>query len=250
MTDNVVDLAEASADQLVAIVGYSTCGKSASLRNIKNQERWLYLNCESGKRLPFKNKFNSITITDPMHVQDYLQDCIDNSGEIDGVIIDSITFLMDMFESVYVVNSANTMAAWGAYQQFFKKIMQELIPKLNKPVIIIAHVKDELDEKNMEMKTFIPVKGALKNTGIEAYFTTVVAAKKVPIKELEKYKSTMLIITDEEKELGFKHVFQTRHTKATTGERIRSPMGMFERTETYVDNDAQILLDHLKVFYG
>ena len=250
MTDNVVDLAEASADQLVAIVGYSTCGKSASLRNIKNQERWLYLNCESGKRLPFKNKFNSITITDPMHVQDYLQDCIDNSGEIDGVIIDSITFLMDMFESIYVVNSANTMAAWGQYQQFFKKIMQELIPKLNKPVIIIAHVKDELDEKNMEMKTFIPVKGALKNTGIEAYFTTVVAAKKVPIKELEKYKSEMLIITEEEKELGFKHVFQTRHTKATTGERIRSPMGMFARTETYVDNDAQILLDHLKVFYG
>lgn len=247
MTDTV---AEASADQLIAIVGYSTCGKSASLRNIKNQERWLYLNCESGKRLPFKNKFNSVTITDPMHVQEYLQDCIDNPGEVDGVIIDSITFLMDMFESIYVVNSANTMAAWGQYQQFFKKIMQELIPKLNKPVIIIAHVKDELDEKNMEMKTFIPIKGALKSTGIEAYFTTIVAAKKVPLKELEKYKSEMLVISEEEKELGFKHVFQTRHTKATTGERIRSPMGMFARSETYVDNDAQILLDHLKVFYG
>ena len=247
MTDEVK---EASADQLIAIVGYSTSGKSASLRNIKNQERWLYLNCESGKRLPFKNKFQTLTITDPMHVHDYLQDCIDNSDQIDGVVIDSITFLMEMFESVYVINSANTMAAWGAYQQFFKKIMQELIPKLNKPVIIIAHVKDELDEKNMEMKTSIPVKGSLKNTGIEAYFTTVVAAKKVSIKELEKYASEMLIITEEERELGFKHVFQTRHTKATTGERLRSPMGMFARTETYVNNDAQILLDHLRAFYG
>lgn len=250
MTETISDVAEATADQLIAIVGYSTAGKSASLRNIKNQERWLYLNCESGKRLPFKNKFNSVTITDPLHVHEYLQDCIDNADQIDGVIIDSMTFLMEMYESVYVINSANTMAAWGAYQQFFKKIMQELIPKLNKPVIIIAHVKDELDEKNAEIKTSIPVKGALKNNGIEAYFTTVVAAKKVSIKELEKYSSGMLIITEEERELGFKHVFQTRHTKATTGERIRSPMGMFARTETYVDNDAQILLDHLKAFYG
>lgn len=35
-------------DQLIAVVGYSSTGKSASLRNIKNQDRWVYLNCESG----------------------------------------------------------------------------------------------------------------------------------------------------------------------------------------------------------
>jgi len=35
---------EGSLDQLVLIVGYSTQGKSDSLRNIRNQERWVYLN--------------------------------------------------------------------------------------------------------------------------------------------------------------------------------------------------------------
>lgn len=240
---------EGSLDQLILIVGYSTQGKSASLRNIRNQERWVYLNTESGKRLPFKNKFNRINITDPYDVLAYMDECIANKDDVDGIIIDSMTFLMDMFETQYVIGSANTMAGWSAYQQFFKSVMQQKVAAFGKPVIIIAHVRDELDEKNQEMKTAVPIKGALKNNGVEAYFTTVVAAKKIPLKELEKYGSKMLVITDEERELGYKHVFQTRITKGTTGERIRSPMGMFERSETYIDNDAQVLLDHLQEFY-
>ncbi|MNE86862.1 hypothetical protein D3C80_1839960 [compost metagenome] len=59
-----------------------------------------------------------------------------------------------------------------------------------------------------------------------------------------------MIITDEDKELGYKHVFQTRPTKTTTGERIRSPMGMFSRDQTFMDNDAQLLLDHLNRYYA
>ena len=81
-------------------------------------------------------------------------------------------------------------------------------------------------------------------------FSTVVATKKVPIKELEKYQNDLLHISDEERELGFKHVFQTKITKGTTGERIRSPMGMFAKEQTYIDNDAQLLLDHLDKFYN
>lgn len=248
MSEEPEDL-EGSLDQLVLIVGYSTQGKSASLRNIRNQDRWVYLGTEAGKRLPFKNNFNRVTITDPYEVIQFFDECIENKDDVDGIIIDSMTFLMDMYETQYVLASANTMAGWQNYQQFFKQIMQEKVALFGKPVIIIAHVKDELDEKNAEIKTTVPIKGALKNNGVEAYFTTVVAAKKVPIKELEKYGSSMLVITDEERELGYKHVFQTRITKGTTGERIRSPMGMFDRSETYIDNDAQVLLDHLNHFY-
>jgi hypothetical protein len=239
-----------SIDQLILVVGYSTTGKSASLRNIRNQDRWVYLGTEAGKRLPFKNKFNSVRITDPYEVISYLDDCIEHSDQVDGAVIDSMTFLMDMFETMYVVNSANTMAGWGNYQQFFKTVMQEKVARFGKPVIITAHVKDDLDEKNMEMKTAVPIKGALRNNGVEAYFSTVVAAKKVPIKELEAYGSNLLTITDEERELGYKHVFQTRITKGTTGERIRSPMGMFDKSQTYMDNDCQLLLDHLQKFYS
>lgn len=75
------------------------------------------------------------------------------------------------------------------------------------------------------------------------------AAKRVPLKELEKFSNGMLDITEDEKELKYKHVFQTRPTATTVGERIRSPMGMFTREQTYIDNDCQSLLDHLNQYY-
>jgi hypothetical protein len=238
-------------DQLVLVVGYSATGKSASLRNIRNQERWLYLNTEAGKRLPFKNKFDAKRVEDPHQVLeafDYVTN--DVPTNYDGVIIDSATFLMNMFESMYIVGAANTMAAWGNYGQFFKTLMQDKIIKFAKPAIITAHVRDELDEKAMEMKTSVPIKGSTKNEGVEAYFSTIVASKRMTLKDLEPFKSKLLTITDEEKELGFKYVFQTRLTAKTTGERIRSPMGLFDKNQTFIDNDCQVLLDHLHSFYG
>ncbi len=87
------------------------------------------------------------------------------------------------------------------------------------------------------------------NTGREAYFSCVVASKKVPIKELESYGSNLLDITDEDRMLGFKYVFQTKLTKDTTHERIRSPMGMFTTAQTFMDNDIQKLIDHLHGYY-
>ena len=236
-------------NQLVLISGFSASGKSASLRNIKNQENWVYLNCEAGKALPIKNKFKNITITDPMHVHEYFRECIKNQDQIDGIVIDSLTFLMDMYESQYVLTSSNTMKAWGDFAQFFKTLMQELVPQFKKPIIFIAHVKDELDEKNMEIKTSVPIKGSIKGTGVESYFSTVVSTKKVSIKELESFNSDLLEISEEERELGWKHVFQTRITKATLGERIRSPMGRFNKSQTYMDNDALLPLDHLTNIY-
>ena len=202
------------------------------------------------KKLPFKNKFITVTVTDPMEVFDYFQQAIDNPDQVEGIIVDSLTFLMEMYESQYVLTSANTMKAWGDYQQFFKRLMQEYVPKFGKPVIFTAHVKDETDETTLETKTFIPVKGALKGTGIEAYFSVIVSTKRVPLKELKDYGNPMLPITEEDEILGYKHVFQTRLTKKTTGERIRGPMGLFTRQETFIDNDCELLLKKLKNFYS
>lgn len=247
--DTVVEAGEQN-DQLVCIVGYSGTGKSASLRNIRDQEHWIYCGTEAGKRLPMRHRFRDggYRIGDPFQVHEAF-DAYTNDDNVKGIVVDSVTFMMDMFESQYVLTSSNTMQAWSQYAQFWKTLMQQKVIAFAKPTIMIAHVLDTLDEKNMEIKTSIPVKGSLKNQGLEAYFSTIVAAKKIAIKELEKYGSKMLTITDDEKELGYKHVFQTRPTKATIGERIRSPMGMFDKAETYIDNDAQLLLDHLADFY-
>lgn len=236
-------------DQLVLIVGYSASGKSASLRNIRDQDKWLYLNCEAGKRLPFRNNFAQYRIEDPYQIHEAF-DHGTNNPDVKGIITDSLTFLMDMYETQYVLPSSNTMQGWSNFAQYFKILMQQKVTAFAKPTIFTAHVSDVLDEKAMEIKTYVPIKGSLKNNGVEAYFSTVVAAKRMPIKDLKGYENSMLNITDEELDLGYKHVFQTRPTKTTTGERLRSPMGMFSKSETFIDNDAQLLLDHLDKFYN
>lgn len=236
--------------QLVLISGYSATGKSASLRNIRNQEKWYYLGCESGKSLPFKNSFKNLKIEDPYQVYEAFDYATEHPDECEGIIIDSLTFLMDMFESKYVLTSSNGMKAWSEYGQFFKNLMQDKVLKFGKPTVILAHTQDFIDDKTLETKTYVPIKGSLKANGIESYFTTIVSTKKMPLKDLEPYSNDMLHITEDEELLGFKYCFQTKLTKQTLGERIRSPMGMFKKEETYIDNDVQILLDHLKQYYS
>lgn len=236
-------------DQLVLISGVSGTGKSASLMNIRNQENWLYLGTEAGKRLPFKNKFQNFRISDPYQIIEGFDYGI-SEPEVEGIIVDSLTFMMDMYESMYVLNSANTMAAWGNFQQYFKEIMQQKVVQFGRPVIFTAHTKDDIDEKTADRITAVPIKGALRGNGVESYFSTVVSTKKMALKDLKDYSNDLLHITEEDILVGYKHVFQTRITKNTTGERIRGPMGLFSVKETFIDNDAQLLLDHLHKFYS
>ena len=209
----------------------------------------MYLNCEAGKRLPFRNKFKNFTVVDPIQVYEAFTHANGNP-DFDTIVVDTLTFLMDMYESKYVLGSENTMAAWGNYAQYFKVLMQDYVAASDKQVIFLAHTRSDLDEKAMEMKTHVPIKGSLKNNGLEAYFSTVVSTKKETLKDLEPYKSDLLTISEQDELLGYKHVFQTQLTKKTIGERIRSPMGLFTPQQTFMNNDVQLLLDHLKAYYA
>lgn len=236
-------------DHLFLIGGESGSGKSASLMNLPNHERVMYLNCEAGKKLPFRNRFKTFVITDPYQVYEAFDHAYKNP-DFDVIVIDTLTFLMDMFESQYVLTAADTQKAWGQYAQFLKVLMQDKVASSDKAVIFLAHTRSELDTKAMEMKTSVPIKGSLKNNGVEAYFSCVVATKKVDLKDLEPYKSPLLRITEQDELLGYKHVFQTQLTKATIGERIRAPMGLFDRSQTFIDNDAGLLLKHIQEYYA
>ena len=235
-------------DNLVLIGGVSGAGKSACLRNIKDQEGVLYLNCESGKKLPFRNKFMSKVITDPYHIfEGFIW--AETQPQIHTIVIDSLSFLMDMFVSVHIMNSADSRSQWQAYQEFFKELMQQKVASSTKNVIIITHIAEDLDEEKGIRTEQAVVKGGLKGTGVEAYFSLNVTARAMPIKELEKYPSEFLNITDDERDVGYKHVFQVRKTKETTGSRIRGPMGLFPQGTVYTDNCAQMLLDVVHDFY-
>lgn len=236
----------------VLISGESGTGKSASLRNLRGQEGVLYINCEGGKPLPFKNKFKRITIDDPEEIFDIFDQVIaDSSKRFHTIVIDTVSFMMNRFESVHVLGSANTMAAWANYGQFFPKLMYEYVAKFHGYTIMLAHLESVLNEDTGKWNISVPVKGNLKKNGLEAYFTTVVNARKVPLKDIEKdsVEGKLLKITDRDRNLGYKHVFQTRTTKQTVGDRIRSPFGLFSDDETYIDNDAQIVIDQLKEYY-
>jgi hypothetical protein len=236
-------------DNLVLLGGKSATGKSASLMGLNNPQGVMYLNCEAGKKLPFKSKFVELVVTDPTQVYQAFDEA-EQMPEIHTIVVDSLTFLMEMFESVYVVNSANTMAAWGSYAQFYKNLMQQYVAKSTKNVIFIAHTADTLNEGEMVMETKVPVKGSLKGVGLESFFSVVIASKKVPLKTLKGYESPMLVITPEEEALGFKYVFQVKITKESVNERLRGPLGLFVTQETFIDNNMQLVLDRLHSYYN
>lgn len=242
-------MSQETNDNLVLICGKSATGKSASLMGIKNPEGVMYLNCEAGKKLPFRAKFKQFTVTDPLQVLEAF-DAAENMPDVHTIVIDTVTYLLEMYESVYVINSPNTMKAWGDFSQFFKTLMQDRVAKSTKNVIFLAHTADRLNESEMAVETAVPVKGSLKNNGIESYFSLVIASKKVPLKALKDYGSELLTITPEEEALGFKYVYQTKLTKDTVGERIRGPLGMFETKETFIDNNVQLVLDRLHAYYN
>ena len=235
-------------DNLVLVVGKSATGKSACLMGLKNPTGVMYLNCESGKKLPFRSKFKEFTITDPLQVYEALQKA-EEMPEIHTIVIDTSTYLMDMYESLYVVNAANGQKAWGDFAQYFKNLMQQYVAKSTKNVIFLAHTADVLNESEMTVEVRVPVKGSLKANGIESFFSQVIATKKMKVKDLKPYANPLLTITAEEEALGFKHVFQTRLTKETVGERLRGPMGMWDKEETYIDNNIQLVLDRLYEYY-
>ena len=216
---------------------------------LQNPEGVMYLNCESGKRLPFKTKFKQYIITDPLQVLEAF-DHAESSPEIHTIVVDSLTYLLDMYESMYVLNAANTMKAWGDFSQYFKVLMQQKVAGSTKKVIFTAHTSETLNENEMAIETKVPVKGSLKNNGIESYFSLVIASKKVPLKSLKDYKSDLLTITPEEEALGFKYVFQTKITKDTVNERLRGPLGVFDTKETYIDNNMQLVLNRLDEYYA
>lgn len=240
-------MTDVQSDMTVLICGDSGAGKTSSLEFLKDQEGVMYLNCEAGKLAPFKASWKPYTITDPYQVETAFE-VAETKPEIHTIIIDGLNYLMDMFESVHVIGATNTMQQWGAYGQFMKNLMQQCIATSTKRVLVLAHVDKVLDEASMEFQYAVPIKGAMKGK-IESYFTTIVYAKKMPIKKLAGIENDMLDIDEDNEADGYKHVFQTRPTKETVNEKMRGPKRLWKRNEVFINNDAQKLLEHLNEFY-
>jgi len=208
----------------------------------------MYLNLEVNKDLPFPAKFKQYNVTDPLQVIEAITKA-ESMPDIHTIVIDSLTFMLDQWKTRYLFSAKDTQKAWGQFAEFFKTLMTMHVAKSTKTIIFTAHTLTTLNEQTMMMETKVPVQGALKNNGIEAFFSTIVYTKVLPVTTLKNFANPNLTFTEDEEEIGIKHVFQTRLTKETVGDKIRSNMGMWEKNETYIDNDAQVLIDRLTNYY-
>lgn len=234
---------------LILITGKSTTGKSTSFMHMENREGVVYLNCENNKALPFpKRGMKTYNITDPHQVPNTII-AAEEKEDIHTIIVDSLTFLMDMYETQYVNTATNTQKAWGQYASFFREMMQAAVAKSTKRIIFTGHTSD-IQVSEYVTETRVKVKGSLNDRGIESFFTSVVSTKRMEIRDLEEFDNDLLNITPEEEAVGFKYVFQTLLTKETAKESIRSPVGMWKRNETYIDNNIEHVLNRLAEFYS
>ena len=97
-------------DHLVLIAGTSASGKSASLRNLDKPEGVVYLGTEANKKLPFNSKFKIYNVTDPLQLNSAFEE-LEEKENIHTIVVDSLTFLMDAYESQYVLTATNGMKA-------------------------------------------------------------------------------------------------------------------------------------------
>lgn len=233
---------------IVLICGEPNTGKSTSLMLLENQDKMAYLNADL-KELPFRSKFKvNVEIADALDVLNYIDD-IEDEPSVEGGVLDTITFLMSMYERQYVKTAKDTQKAWGNYGDFYRDLIHRL-KSGTKDYAILAHVDTQYNETKMAMDSKVPIKGAVGKIGIEADFTTILSTKQMPIKKLEGFENDLLHITDEEREDGFKYVFVTRVSKDNVGEKMRSAMGLWDRKELYIDNNLNQVFARLKQYYG
>lgn len=235
---------------IVMVMGKPNTGKSTSLRNLP-QSSMVYLNADL-KELPFRDRFmQSVEIADAKDVIEYVAQ-IEAEPGVTGAVLDTITFLMNMFERQYVAPFAGTktgQSAWGDYGNFYRDLIHA-IKAGSKNYTIFAHEDESLNEQSQMMEARVPVKGAVGKVGVEADFTTILRTMQIPVKKLEGIENDLLTITDAEKEDGVKYVFCTRVTKETAGSKMRSAMGLWDRNELYIDNDMDLVFKRLRAYYG
>ena len=233
-------------NHIVMALGKPSTGKSSSLRNIP-ADKAAYINFD-GKPVPFPLPFyKNIKIANIDHVIAGL-DSLEEDDNVEYIIVDTITYMMEMYENQKVVTAADGRSAWGDYAQFYITFLHK-IKTSKKKVIVYGHTMDIFNELEAVVEQRVPVKGAIGKRGVEADFTIILGSKKVLLSLAETSKNDLLTFSDDEKEDGFKYIFQTRVTKDTMNEKMWSPMGLWNRNELFIDNDIVLVMDRITEYY-
>jgi len=236
-------------NHVVLIVGKPSSGKSTSLAWLNDPKNIVYLNSDL-KDLPFRSKFLEVRLEDPEDAIAAVQE-FEVHDTAHTCVVDTLTYLMNMYEQQKVLTAVDSRQAWQDYAKYYRSLLHE-VKTGTKTYFVLAHTQDIMNETDMVLESKIPIKGAVGYTGAEADFTTILGAKRISTKEAKKWMkdNDLLTISDEEEEDGVKYVFQTRIDKKSLGEKMRSHMGLWKRSEKYINNDLNLVSQRLNEYYS
>jgi hypothetical protein len=237
---------------LVAVVGEPSSGKSYAMKYLEDPMSVANFDCDL-KPNPHRVKYlANIKVASPKEVFEVLQMCIDNP-DVKTIVIDTITYLMRTYKTLYVDNAEDTRASWGEYLKYYNKVMLMLKEaSTHKNIIVLAHVSEHFDEVREHNISSMVLQGQAAKSPI-GDFCTVVECKSIVITKrfLKSAEGNAnLNFTKDELEDGIKYYFVTRKTKTNPATLARSASDLWEREELYVDNSIQILIDKLDKYYS
>ena len=215
-------------DTTVLCVADTGCGKTSSLRNLP-LDKTVYINVD-GKPIPFKHKelYKHVKLQNTQQLINGMEQ-IESDENVEYVVIDTITFLGDMFYTEHVENSSNGMKSWSDYKSYILKVIN-LAKKSRLNYIFLAHAQDVYDEKEMVNKTFAKIQGSLKGGGIESHFTYV-------LYNIVKPDSDGLP----------EYLYLTNKTKGYIGVSAKTP---FDLIDTWIPNDITIFHKAVKEYHS
>lgn len=194
------------------ILGESGTGKSASMRNFKQDE--LALVNVARKPLPFRGNFNEIRTVDAGEIEIFLQDAKEKT-----IVVDDAQYIM-AFQYMRRIKENG----WDKYNEiqsdFFNAIEQA--KKLPDDVIVffLSHLETK-DDGRQKIKTI--GKMLDEKITIEGMFTVVLKT----------------LVSDG------KYYFTTQNSGFDT---VKSPIGMFP--SNVIDNDLKYVAEKIRNYYG
>jgi len=214
-------------DMTVLCCADSGCGKTSALRNL-DLSKVCYVNVDS-KPIPFKHaELNKNISLDSTQQLINGMEQIESDESIEYCVIDTITFLGDMFYTEHIENSSNGMKAWGDYKSYILKIIN-MAKRSRINYIFLAHAQDIYDDKEMVNKTFSRIQGSLKGGGLEGHFTYV-----------------LYNIVKPDADGMPEYLYLTNKTKGYVGVSAKTP---FDMIETWIPNDITLFHDAVKAYH-
>ena len=213
--------------KLILVIGDSGSGKTSSLRNMP-LEKTVYIDVDRKSIKSFKgmDKLRDWVKLDYIdHLIPGLK-ALEADPECEYIVIDTLSFALDMFVAQKIDTAADTRAAWGQYKQWYKELIH-IAKTSKKSYIFLTHAKDIYDEKAMTTKTAAYAQGSIFGI-IEADFAVVAYTHKyVDEHGMPKYG------------------FLVNPTKETLSLSAKSPMEMFDEP-LIEDNDIMTIFEAIE----